>query len=75
MNAVNWQNRKIEQLQFHRAKLYLKDGRVLTGKADCVCDASEGDGQDIDGIAFDVDGEKYGEIFREDDIVKFEILD
>ena len=72
---MDWQNRKIEKLQFHRAKLYLKDGRILTGTADCVCDASEGDGKDIEGIAFLIDGEKYGEIFLEDEIAKFEILD
>ena len=72
---MDWQERKIEKLQFHRARIYLKDGRVLTGMADCVCDASEGDGTDIEGIAFDADGEKYGEIFIEDDIVNIEILD
>ena len=72
---MDWRKRKIEQLQFHRARLHLRDGRTLTGKADCVCDASEGDGQDVEGLVFDADGEKYGEIFLEDDILQFEILD
>jgi len=72
---MDWRERKIEQLQFHRARIYLKDGRILTGTADCVCDASEGDGTDIEGLAFNADGEKYGEIFLEDDIDRFELLD
>ncbi len=72
---MDWRERKIEQLEFHRAKLFLKDGTVCTGTADCVCDASNGDGKDIDGIAFDIDGEEYGTIFTEDDIERFELLD
>ena len=72
---MNWRDRKIEQLQFHRARVHLKDGTVLVGTADCVCDASEGDGANIEGLAFDADGEKYGTIIREDDIAQFEILD
>ena len=72
---MDWELRKIDKLQFHRARLHLKDGTVCIGTADCVCDASEGDGQDIEGIAFDIDGEEFGTIFTEDDIESFEILD
>ena len=75
VNGMDWRNRKIEQLQFHRARIQLKDGTVLVGTADCVCDASERDGADIEGLAFDADGEKYGTIILEDDIAQFEILD
>ncbi|MBQ9695781.1 MAG: hypothetical protein IJV58_05065 [Oscillospiraceae bacterium] len=72
---MKWELRKIDQLQFHRARLFLKDGTVVVGTADCVCDASAGDGQDIEGIAFDIDGEKYGTAFTEDEIDRFELLD
>ncbi len=72
---MEWETRKIDILQFHRARLFLTDGTVVVGTADCVCDASEGDGKDIEGIAFDIDGEKYGTIFIEEQIEKFELLD
>ena len=66
--------RKIDLLQFQRAKVFCVDGTIHIGTGDCVCDASEGDGQDIDGILFnDDDGSSY--IWTEEDIDKIELLD
>lgn len=71
---MKWEMRKIDLLEFHKAKIYCKDGNVYTGQGDCVCDASEGDGQDIEGILFLTDDGKY-EILTEDEIERIEILD
>lgn len=70
---MEWIKRKIDQLQFRRARVYCKDGNVYTGQGDCVCDASEGDGQDIDGILFCTDKGGY-EILTEDEIERIEFL-
>ena len=65
--------RKIDQLEFKRAKVYLTDGTVHIGSGDCICDASEGDGQDIDGILF-FDDDGSSDIWTEDEIEKIELL-
>lgn len=71
---MEWVKRKIDQLQFRRARVYCKDGTVYTGQGDCVCDASDGvNNDDVDGIAFDTDDGK-GFIFTEDEIERIEFL-
>ena len=49
---MKWEMRKIDLLEFRRAKVFCTDGTVYIGNGDCVCDASEGDGKEIDGILF-----------------------
>ena len=66
--------RKIDQLVFQRAKVFLSDGTTRIGKGDCICDASEGDGQDIDGILFFSD-DGSSDIWTEDEILKIELLE
>lgn len=71
---MEWGKRKIDQLQFRRAKVYCKDGSVYIGTGDCLCDASDGiNNIDVDGVAFDTDDGK-GFIFAEDDIERIELL-
>ena len=70
---MKWEMRKIDMLEFRRAKVYCTDGQVYVGKGDCVCDASEGDGQDIEGILFRTDDGNY-HTWTEDEIEKIELL-
>lgn len=71
---MKWDLRKIDQLEFRRARVYCTDGKVYVGRGDCVCDASEGDGQDIEGIWFHAD-DGTTHIWTEDEIEKIELLD
>ena len=66
--------RKIDQLEYRRARVFLTDGTVFVGSGDCVCDASEGDGQDIDGILFFAD-DGSSDIWTEEEIERIELLD
>ena len=70
---MKWEMRKIDQLEFRRARVYCTDGNIYTGTGDCVCDASDGDGQDIDGILFFCDD---GTVmtWTEDEIERIEFL-
>lgn len=70
---MKWEMKKIDLLEFKRAKIFCADGNVYTGKGDCVCDASEGDGQDIEGIKFDVD-DGTSILLTEDEIERIEFL-
>lgn len=65
--------RKIDQLEFQKARVYLANGTVFVGRGDCICDASEGDGQDIDGILFFKD-DGSSDIWTEDEIERIELL-
>lgn len=71
---MKWEMRKIDLLEFRKAKVFCTDGTVYIGNGDCVCDASEGDGKDIEGILFLCDdGRRF--IFTEDEIERIELLD
>ena len=66
--------RKIDYIEFHRAKVFCKDGSVYIGTGDCVCDASEGGGQELEGVLFlTEDGDSL--IITDDEIDRYEILD
>ena len=66
--------RKIDLLAYKRAKIYSTDGKIYIGTGDCVCDISDDEHPDLEGLCFDSDdGEGY--IFAEDDIERYEILD
>lgn len=71
---MKWEMRKIDLLEFHRAKVFCTDGTVYIGNGDCVCDASEGDGKEIDGILFLTDSGEYVTL-TEDEIERIELLD
>ncbi|MDE6020284.1 MAG: hypothetical protein K2H01_04690 [Ruminococcus sp.] len=70
---MKWEMRKIDLLEYRKAKIICKDGTILTGEGQCICDASEGDGQDIEGILFLTDEGKY-ETLTEDEIERIEFL-
>lgn len=66
--------RKIDMLEFHKAKILCIDGTVHVGTADCVYDASEKEGQELEALLFfNTDGTSCG--ILETDIESFEILD
>jgi len=71
---MKWEMRKIDQLEFRRARVYCTDGNIYIGTGDCVCDASDGNGQNIEGILFRCDDGSY-ETWTEDEIEKIELLD
>lgn len=71
---MKWEMRKIDLLEFRKAKIFCTDGNIYTGTGDCVCDASEGDGKDIDGILFITDNGEYITL-TEDEIERIELLD
>jgi len=66
--------RMIDILEFHRAKVFCKDGTVHVGAADLVYDASEGEDQELEALLFhDDDGTDCG--ILETEIERYEILD
>lgn len=65
--------RKIDQLEFQKARVFFTDGTFCVGRGDCICDASEGDGQNIDGILFFKD-DGSSDIWTEDEIERIELL-
>ena len=70
---MKWKMRIIDLLEFHRAKVYCKDGTVHIGVADCVFDASEGEHEELDGLLFH---DKNGDcVLFDDEIEKYELLD
>lgn len=71
---MEWNPRKIDMMQFHKVRISCTNGETYSGTADCVCDASDGSGDEIDGILFWGDN-GYNNIFTEDEIESFEILD
>lgn len=71
---MKWTLRNIDILQFKRAKIYCTDGKIYTGKCASVCDISDDDNPDLDGLVFDTDNGE-GMIFAENDIERYEILD
>ena len=71
---MKWKMRKIDLLEFQRATVFCTDGSVHTGTGDCVCDVSEGDGQELEAIRFrDDSGITY--VWEETDIERIELLD
>lgn len=72
---MKWEMRKIDLLEFRKAKILCKSGKTYTGEGDCVCDASDGSGkEDVDGILFLTDEGEYITL-TEDEIEKIEFLD
>lgn len=71
---MKWEMRKIDLLEFQKANVFCTDGTMYTGKGDCVCDASDGEGKEIEGILFMTDKGEYITL-TEDEIERIEILD
>lgn len=72
-------NRKIDQLENKRAKVYLKkdspyEGAVWIGNGEVLCLGTDANGEDVDGVIFNPD-QGGGYILIEDDIEKIELLD
>lgn len=72
-------NRKIDQLERKRAKVYTKKdspykGAILMGSGGVPCLGTDKNGNDIDGITFTPES-GGGIIFIEDDIEKIEFID
>ena len=66
--------RNIDLLAYKRAKIYCTDGKVYIGTGDCVCDISDEDDPDREGVLFILDnGDTIS--FSEDEIERYEILD
>lgn len=72
MKKIIW-NRKIDQLEGRRAKVFCTDGTVYIGKGGFPCIGDDGNGNDVDGVSFDTDDGK-GFIFTEDEIERIEFL-
>lgn len=71
-------NRKIDQLEGKRAKVYTKinsvyKGKIFSGKGGIPCLGTDKNGDDIDGVTFTSDS-GGGLIFIEDDIEKIEFI-
>lgn len=66
--------RKIDKLEFHRAKVICRDGTIHVGSADLVYDASDGDDQEQEALLFHDDDGTHCAIL-ETDIERYEILD
>lgn len=68
--------RNINELEGNRATVYLKDGRILKGKGDCICWLPNDDNEDIDDevIKFDIN-EDESVFFTDEEIKKIELLD
>ena len=71
---MKWEMRKNDQLEFQKARVFCQDGTMYTGRGDCVCDVSNGTGEEIEGILFLTDKGEYITL-REDEIERIEILD
>lgn len=73
MTKIIW-NRKIDQLEGRKAKVFCKDGKVYIGQGGFACIGDDGYGNDIDGVTFKIEnGESI--IFSELDIEHLEFLD
>ncbi len=66
--------RKIDLLAYKKAKIYSTDGNIYIGTGDCVCDISDEEDPDREGLLFILDdGSTIS--FSEEEITKYEILD
>ena len=68
--------RNITELEHKRAVVYLKDGRILKGKGDCICWLPNDEDEDIDDevIKFDI-SEDDSVFFTNEEIEKIELTD
>ncbi len=68
--------RNIDKLQGSRAKVFLKNGRVVTGEGDCICWLPNDEDEDIDDevIKFDINDDE-SIFFTDEEIEKIELLD
>ena len=65
---------KMHLLEFRLENVFGTYVTFYIGNGDCVCDASEGDGKEIDGILFLTDSGEYVTL-TEDEIERIELLD